>query len=196
VCDHPDVAKCLFFKTTRFHPKNEVSISSSWDVGEGISFCDEEVGAGGLVGDFGVRRGAYKQSENMSPPNSQTTREKVREKEDVELGEVCLQNMYRVLWWPEAPSFQPSLKKARTIARDGTARFILRYGPCSSPSLPSEPRIQPCEAESRHLQSQQMQPSFILHFLSTYFLVCIAERSRNTLHCLILRSNEFPVAEL
>jgi hypothetical protein len=27
-----------------------------------------------LVGDFGVRRGAYKQSENMSPPNSQTSR--------------------------------------------------------------------------------------------------------------------------
>lgn len=74
MCDHPDVAKCLFFTTTRFHPENEVSISSSWDVGEGISFCDEEVVAGGLVGDFGVRRGAYKQSENMSPPNSQTTR--------------------------------------------------------------------------------------------------------------------------
>jgi hypothetical protein len=107
VCDHPDVAKCLFFKTTRFHPKNEVSISSSWDVGEGISFCDEEVGAGGLVGDFGVRRGAYKQSENMSPPNSQTTREKVREKEDVELGEVCLQNMYRVCGGLRHPCFQP-----------------------------------------------------------------------------------------
>jgi hypothetical protein len=74
VCDHPDVAKCLFFTPTRFHPENEVPISASWDVGEGISFCDEEVGAGGLVGDFGVRRGVYKQLENMSPPNSQVTK--------------------------------------------------------------------------------------------------------------------------
>jgi hypothetical protein len=122
--------------------------------------------------------------------------EKVREEDDVELVRCASRICTGFCGGLRHPAFSLRLRRQGRLHVTALPASYCGMAHASSPSLPSEPRIQPYEAESRHLQSQQMQPSFILHFLSTYFLVCIAERSRNTLHCLILRSNEFPVAEL